>query len=178
MQEALVSEICRPEPKVFATNRTIDGKAVVEHLSTAAVADEGEVVGDAPVVNQPQAGVLKQMLDKLLGDSPRNARNVRKFEPHMIEHGFSGLDHNMDAQKLAEMKHPWRIRTPQQQRARSAPTAQDFLQLRSSLKVAWIQTNKRKWRSFISEAENSARFRYGSEPQAPERHCSPCLSRL
>ncbi|KAL3675192.1 hypothetical protein R1sor_025140 [Riccia sorocarpa] len=33
----------------------------------------------------------------------RNARNVKKFEPHMIEHGFSGVDHAANDREMDKL---------------------------------------------------------------------------
>ncbi|KAL3688345.1 hypothetical protein R1sor_014654 [Riccia sorocarpa] len=66
MHESLDAGICRVEPKVFARIRSINGKAVVEHLSMAHIADERRADDDAPVVDEPRTSRLKQLVDGLL----------------------------------------------------------------------------------------------------------------
>ncbi|KAL3680111.1 hypothetical protein R1sor_023067 [Riccia sorocarpa] len=105
----------------------------------------------------------------LQGDCARNARNAGRFEPHMKQHGFTGIDHAANERVLLELKNLTTGRQCKPRRSKSTPTRKDFLHLRSSLRAAWTQATKRKWTSFVNEAKSSALFRFGPEPKAPEQ---------
>ncbi|KAL3680085.1 hypothetical protein R1sor_023041 [Riccia sorocarpa] len=167
-QERIVVEAIRVEPKVLVNVQTSDGKVVVEHLILSP--DAITAVEPEADVERPYNG-LRQIFDRLLirlgflsGDCPRNARNIGRFEPHMVEHGFRGVDHASNERLLNELKHPYTVRAPRKVKAKSAPTSKDFEQLKGSLKATWSQTQKHKWRCFVTEAEQTALFRYGPEP--------------
>ncbi|KAL3681362.1 hypothetical protein R1sor_024318 [Riccia sorocarpa] len=158
LQDRVVVDACRDEPVFFANIRTYNGRSVVEQLFNIDIADT-VVEPVAVAVVEPQPG---------LADCSRNARNITKFEPHMREHGFRGVDHVANEKVLAELKNRGRRRPTTKRKTQTLPTARDFIQLRSSVNAAWKRTVKRKYERFVAEAESSALFRFGPEPKAPE----------
>ncbi|KAL3693906.1 hypothetical protein R1sor_007557 [Riccia sorocarpa] len=164
MQDRLIVEAFREEPKVVVNIRTGDGKAVVERMldSDAVVAPVG-----TDVVVERHGGLLRGLID--IGECARNARNLGKFEPHLREHGFRGVDSASNERLLAELKNRHQVRRRRPRKVASTATATDFMQLQGSLKAAWRQTCRRKWKQFYAEAEQSALFRFGPEPKAPEQ---------
>ncbi|KAL3687777.1 hypothetical protein R1sor_014086 [Riccia sorocarpa] len=111
----------------------------------------------------------------LIGECPRNARNAGKFEPHMLEHCFSGIDHVANERFLCTLKNRLGVRTPARLRRRSVAKPKDFVTLRRKLLARWSQTVSRKWQAFPAEAEKSALCRFGPEPKAPEHSLSTVL---
>ncbi|KAL3696492.1 hypothetical protein R1sor_010568 [Riccia sorocarpa] len=104
-----------------------------------------------------------------VGECARNARNLDRFVPHMENHGFCGVDLDANAHALAELKPRIKKQVARHRRRKPVPKSKDFLQLGGSIKAAWVQTCRRKWKMFVAEAEESALFRFGPEPKAPEQ---------
>ncbi|KAL3698842.1 hypothetical protein R1sor_012918 [Riccia sorocarpa] len=117
------------------------------------------------IYRQWKYGFLHECLQ---GDCPCKAKNITKFEAHMREHGFRGVDHVANERLLAELKNRCRVRATPKRKSWVVPTARDYLHLRSNLKTVWNQTLMRKYRCFVAEAISSGLFRFGPEPKAPQ----------
>ncbi|KAL3698939.1 hypothetical protein R1sor_016961 [Riccia sorocarpa] len=156
LQERLVLEASRLEPKFLANIKTVEGRPVVEQLVPY---DETTAPLEPPMDAEHQRG----------GDCPRNARNMGKFKPYMQEHGFSGLDHAANERMLGSLKNRWRHRTTAKKMSRSVPGPKVFLILRTTLFARWSQTLTRKWQGFLAETERSALLWFGPEPEAPKQ---------
>ncbi|KAL3689089.1 hypothetical protein R1sor_015398 [Riccia sorocarpa] len=63
----------------------------------------------------------------LVGECPRNAKNAGKFEPHMLQHGFSGIDHVANERFLCTLKNRCGVRTPAKPRRQFAAKPKDFI---------------------------------------------------
>ncbi|KAL3691669.1 hypothetical protein R1sor_005320 [Riccia sorocarpa] len=191
VQEKVVSEACRQNARVVVSIRTCHGKSIIEHMAPVV-----EASVDDPIVLDPGRSGVRQislvwffaMASELaiagihydiyrhspysflyvchVGNCPRNARNVKRFEPHVLEHGFSGIHHDADKRRLQTLKTGYRKRSRVPRPPRDTPSARDYAQLRVSLKTQWRQTAKRKSRHFFDEAQTSAKYRYGPKPEA------------
>ncbi|KAL3702122.1 hypothetical protein R1sor_020144 [Riccia sorocarpa] len=130
MHDRIITEAFHEEPKVIATLRVIDGKVVVEHLL------DSHAATTAPAVEvEQQTSALRQFLDKVL---IKNARNVHKFEAHMKEHGFRGIDHACNDRAVAEFKNSsGRLRTRRQN------CSPDRINERANkLQLQWLRESK------------------------------------
>ncbi|KAL3693793.1 hypothetical protein R1sor_007444 [Riccia sorocarpa] len=161
VQEQIVSECCQEKQRFLVSIRTGPGEPIIEDISRI---DE-RVDVDLAVAGKHYDIYLQSKYGFiyvcLVGDCPRNARNMESFKPHMVvDHGFTCLDREADDVLMQSVKSGKRPRCRHVRPTRHVPTDKDYLQVRTSLKAQWVQTQKRKWQACHVEAEKSAKFSY------------------